>query len=99
MTPEEKEAYVKEHLLSEALQSMERCGRYWNASISRAMAPALRKLLERHGYPNVHMREIPPEWEHVYYLYEDSVVVEQIAIERSSFREFNFDYTDEILPK
>ncbi|MFC6634018.1 hypothetical protein [Microbulbifer taiwanensis] len=99
MTPEEKEAHVKEHLLNEALESIRHCGRYWNGSISRSLASTLKWLLESSGYPNIYMREIPPDWEHVYYMYEHSDVVEQIAYERSSIKRANFDYSNEELPK
>lgn len=99
MTSEEIEARVREHLLDEALEDLEQYGRYWNGSISRTLAPTLKKLLETSGYPEIRMREIPPDWEFVYYLGEDSEVIEQVAIQRSLFKETNFDYSNGDLPK
>jgi len=69
MTEEEKLEYVKEHFLQDALSSIEHHGRYWNPSISRTLTSALRQQLETHGY-NVIVWEIPPQWEHVFYLQE-----------------------------
>lgn len=99
MTPEEKVANVKEYLLDDAIESMKRNGRYWNGSISRTLASTLQVLLERSGFPNIQMREISPDWEHVYYMEEDADIVEQIATERSAFKEANFPYTEDELPK
>ena len=91
MNNEEKLAYVKEHLLDEALESMSIHGRYWNGSISRTLAPTLKQLINESGY-NVHMREIPPHWEHVYYPYSDSDLIEKIAYERAAIKDKQDDY-------
>lgn len=91
MTNEEKIVHLQEHLLDEALESMSQYGRYWNGSIARVMAPILQKLISDAGY-DVHMREIPPHWEHVYYPYEDADLVEKIAIERAAIKDQYDDY-------
>lgn len=99
MTPEEKVEYVKEYLLDDALKSMKQYGRYWHGSISRTLAPTLKVLLQNSGYTNVQMREIPPDWEHVYYMYEDKEIVEKIAYDRHLCRTVNLNCTNEDLPK
>lgn len=67
MTESEKEDYVEEHLLDEALKSIKTSGRYWHSSIPRVLTNALSKKLREAGYPVI-VREIPPQWEHVFYL-------------------------------
>lgn len=85
MNIEEKIEYVKEHLLVEAIESIEAHRRYWNPSISRTLTGALSNALEDAGYP-VFVWEIPPQWEHVFYLQEDASVgnseIKAIAEER-----------------
>jgi hypothetical protein len=99
MNSEEKIEHVKEHLLNDALESMEVHGRYWNGSISRTLAPTLKGLLENSGFPEIHMREISPEWEHVYFMHKDAELVEVIANQRFSIKEKNHDCNESDLPK
>jgi hypothetical protein len=91
MTNDEKIEHLKEHILEEALESMSQYGRYWNGSISRNMAPVLQQLIIDAGY-DIHMREIQPHWDHVYYPYKD--LVEKIANERAAIKEQCDDYQD-----
>jgi predicted membrane-bound spermidine synthase len=81
MTPEEIK-YLRETLLVEAILSMNKHRRYWNGVIGSGLALALQELLKNEGYSNIQIREIAPDWEHVYYLPEDSRLVEKIAIKR-----------------
>ena len=94
MNIEEKSEYVKEHFLAEAIESIEAHRRYWNSSISRTLTGALSKELENSGYP-VFVCEIPPQWEHVFYLQEDAGVenaeIEAIAEERLRVMEQGVD--------
>lgn len=87
MNTEEKLQYVKEHFLGDAIESIKVHRRYWNPSISRTMTGALSQALEEGGYP-VTIWEIPPQWEHVFYLREDASsdndeIIRVIAEERS----------------
>lgn len=86
MNNEEKIEYVKEYILDEALDSIAKHGRYWNASISSALASTLEALIIESGH-DIHMREIAPHWEHVYYFYSDVELLERIAIERAEIRD------------
>jgi len=91
MTDDEKKEYVKEHFLSEAIASIEEVGRYWNGSISRTLTSALCEALEEECF-KVTVREIPPEWEHVFYLISERAteyteILESIAIQRSTQKE------------
>ncbi|MDR9498839.1 MAG: hypothetical protein RI556_06660 [Hydrogenovibrio sp.] len=87
MTKNEKKEYLREHFLDDAVQSLKSVGRYWHGSISRTMTNAFCSLLNDKGY-DVIVRKIPPEWEHVFYLSEDSSSeysnkLEKIANKRS----------------
>lgn len=99
MTPEEKDQYVKDFYLNEAIASIDKYGRYWNSGIARVLASRLHTLLESLGYSNIQMREIAPIWEHVYFMPKDSKLVEKIALERAAIMEDNFDYLEENMPK
>lgn len=100
MNIEEKAEYVKEHFLAEAINSIEAHRRYWNPSISRTLTSALSKELEGAGYPVV-VWEIPPQWEHVFYLQEDASIesaeIKAIAEERFRLMEQGVDASQ--LPK
>ncbi|WP_417526953.1 hypothetical protein [Marinomonas shanghaiensis] len=99
MTPEEKDQYVKDFYLDEAIASINKHGRYWNSGIARGLAYRLHILLENLGYSDIQMREIAPIWEHVYFMPNDSKLVEKIALERAEIMEDNFDYLEENMPK
>lgn len=100
MNEEEKLEYVKEHFLDDAIASIEAHRRYWNPSISRTMTSALSQALEEAGY-SVFVWEIPPQWEHVFYMREDATVenqeIKDIAEERLRLMEQGVD--DSQLPK
>ncbi|QGX40163.1 hypothetical protein [Permianibacter aggregans] len=91
MTDAEKEAYVEMHFLEEAISSIESHGRYWNASISRLLTGTLARKLADAGY-SVIVREVPPQWEHVFYLSKDASqkndkVIDSIAKKRYELME------------
>lgn len=92
--------YVKENFLSDAIASIKIHRRYWNSTISRTMTRALADALEEIGYA-VHVWEIPPQWEHVFYLQEDAGVqdkeIKAIAMER--FRLMEQGTEDSQLPR
>ncbi|UAA39122.1 hypothetical protein KIH87_01780 [Paraneptunicella aestuarii] len=82
-----RKLYAKEHYLEGAVESLERVGRYWNGSIARVMVKPLQEAIEEEGY-EVFVREIPPIWEHVFYLVDNveadySNKLEEIALRRS----------------
>lgn len=70
MTENEKQDYVRKHILEKAILSMETHGRYWNSCISRTLVGTLCDLLDKTGY-SVFAWEIEPQWEHVFYLKKD----------------------------
>lgn len=70
MTECEKLEYVSEHFLEDAINSINTYGRYWNSSISRSLTDALCQKLAESGLP-VFVWEIPPQWEHVFFLKTD----------------------------
>lgn len=74
---------AREHLLDEALKSIEDEGIYWNGLISRNQRGFLVTLLNENGH-DIHMSEVPPNWEHVFYTskYSDDDVLE-IAKQRA----------------
>lgn len=100
MNNEEKSKYLEEHFLGEAIASIETHRRYWNPSISRTLTSALSAALEESGYP-VFVWEIPPQWEHVFYLQEDAKVddVEIKAIAEERFRLMEQGIDETLLPK
>jgi hypothetical protein len=71
MTKDEKLKYVEEHYLVDAIQSIKKYRRYWNSTISRTLTDALNIKLKSSGYSTACF-ELPPQWEHVYYLLEDA---------------------------
>lgn len=100
MNEEEKLQYVTEHFLDDAIESIEAHRRYWNPSISRTMTGAVSQALEESGYL-VFVWEIPPQWEHVFFLREDTTVdnqeIKDIAEER--FRLMEKGVEESQLPK
>lgn len=81
--------------LDDALNSLRRCGRYWNASISRTQVDEFQKVLKSNGF-DVIVREIQPEWEHVFYLqgYGSYDELNTIAIDRYNKRELGVKWDD-----
>jgi len=101
MTEEEMERYVKENFLKDAISSIKEHGRYWNSSIPRTLTSALSQQLEHAGF-NVTVWEIPPQWEHVFYLQEDTStkyrdLIMNIAEQRYSLMENGT--SESLLPK
>ncbi len=99
MTDDEKMEYVTEHFLEDAIKSIEEHRRYWNPTISRTMTKALATALENSGFP-VFAWELPPQWEHVFFLKEDVDVenreLKQIAERRYEMMEDGVE--DDLLP-
>lgn len=86
----DKDQYVREHYLQDALESLAKYGRYWNGAISRTMAGNLNSAIKKSGIDTLYS-ELPPQWEHVYYLSQDASLeyfenLRSIAVER-----FNHD--------
>ena len=76
------------HLLEQAIQDIEESGIYWNGSISRNQRGYLVELLKENGF-EVHMNEVPPHWEHVFYTsefsYEEVLELARERAEKSGF--------------
>ncbi|RBO83447.1 hypothetical protein [Marinomonas aquiplantarum] len=84
MSTEEKRAELKIEIFDEAIESMEKYGRYWNGYISRTLRFTLVDMLEEAGFENVQVQEIAPDWEHVFYLPEHHSLVDSIAQKRGN---------------
>lgn len=96
MNNQEKIEYVRDFILEDAMQSIKLYGRYWNPSISRTLTSTLEELLENESL-SVFVREIAPQWEHVFYLKEQhslSAEIEAIAIKRFELMEKGVDKSE-----
>lgn len=90
MNNEKNEEYVRQNFLDEAILSIKKNRRYWNSSISSRLVSVLCKLLDEVDLP-VFAWEIPPQWEHVFYLQSDIDKQEEIKVIAQKRYEFMSD--------